>query len=148
MLSALRLLACLLSLLVCGCKAPSDDNSDDSRRAEPEPIEQPTLAIETGETTDEEPPSPALAGETESESRPESRPEPEPEPPSEPERKPGARKGEVCRSGAASSLEDPKKRSVNRKCQAGLQCCYPCGAFGCDWICATKAQCNSWKKLP
>lgn len=33
-------------------------------------------------------------------------------------------------------------------CQSGLSCCYPCGIDGCDSVCATKSECESWSTLP
>lgn len=33
-------------------------------------------------------------------------------------------------------------------CPSGMQCCYPCGVQGCDWVCASPEQCESWSTLP
>lgn len=94
-------------------------------------------------------------------------PEPEPEPPSEvpapildpapgeapAEPKPaakGARQGAVCRTGTRPAIDEGGKprEPVRRDCQAGLQCCYPCGIAGCDWVCATPTECNAWRTRP
>jgi hypothetical protein len=98
---------------------------------------------------------------------PEPEPEPELEPPSEVQAPPpdpapgeepagpkpaakGARRGAVCQTGTRPAIdEDGKTREpVRRDCQAGLQCCYPCGIAGCDWICATPTECSAWRTRP
>jgi hypothetical protein len=33
-------------------------------------------------------------------------------------------------------------------CGAKLSCCYPCGIDGCDSVCATNQECQSWRTLP
>ena len=45
---------------------------------------------------------------------------------------------EVCRAGARSGNADPM---AQRTCERGLECCYPCGIEGCDWVCHTPAEC-------
>ncbi|MCA9683831.1 MAG: hypothetical protein KC457_16645 [Myxococcales bacterium] len=65
----------------------------------------------------------------------------------------GAKKGQVCREGTRhdSDLDGPAAKLHKpkvRECKAGLSCCYPCGMAGCDWVCATRKQCESWRTLP
>lgn len=53
-----------------------------------------------------------------------------------------AQQGEVCQSGEQSPEE------IHRACAEGLGCCYPCGVQGCDSVCATPEECESWSTLP
>lgn len=60
---------------------------------------------------------------------------------------PGAgNQGAVCAYGRRHVADAPVEPPA--VCGAGLQCCYPCGIDGCDSVCATPEQCESWSTLP
>jgi hypothetical protein len=52
---------------------------------------------------------------------------------------------EVCRTGTRGPLRESK---VVVACGSGLQCCYPCGIAGCDWVCHTAAECQMDRRRP
>jgi hypothetical protein len=52
---------------------------------------------------------------------------------------------EVCRTGTRSPLGESR---VVVACGSSLQCCYPCGIAGCDWVCHTAAECQMDRRRP
>ncbi|MBW2527921.1 MAG: hypothetical protein JRI23_27320 [Deltaproteobacteria bacterium] len=57
---------------------------------------------------------------------------------------------QVCRLGSLDMTPpgEATHARVATPCAAPLQCCYPCGMAGCDWICATPEQCRAWSTRP
>jgi hypothetical protein len=134
-------IAGLALLLAC-----TDASEPASEPAVPSPTPAATsVPVPVPDPVDREPPSEVPTPVVE--------PEPAPVAPAEPEPEPvikGVRRGGVCRTGTRHAVDGDSKKhtSVHRDCRAGLQCCYPCGMAGCDWVCATQAECKSWRTLP
>jgi hypothetical protein len=66
-------------------------------------------------------------------------------PPDAPPPAKAAGHNEVCRAGTRSGNPDPM---AARACEPGLECCYPCGIEGCDWVCHTPAECAVDRRRP
>ena len=59
--------------------------------------------------------------------------------------------GDVCAVGTRhprQSDDDPSAKVTPVECGPGLQCCYPCGIQGCDWVCHTQSECNMDRRRP
>lgn len=52
--------------------------------------------------------------------------------------------GDVCQLG--EQRHGAPGRVVS--CGPGLQCCYPCGIQGCDWVCHTPSECEMDSRRP
>lgn len=50
--------------------------------------------------------------------------------------------GAICQLGERRrSSPDPGRLPRVETCGPGLECCYPCGIQGCDWVCHTPQEC-------
>jgi hypothetical protein len=47
-----------------------------------------------------------------------------------------AKEGEACHLGERSAHQPGE---TEKPCAEGLNCCYPCGIAGCDWVCRASA---------
>jgi hypothetical protein len=54
------------------------------------------------------------------------------------------KRGDVCRTGSRSGRAD----DLVVTCGPGLECCYPCGIEGCDWVCHTPSECEQDRERP